>query len=352
MKNEKEKTKTEQSKGPAETAEDAYLSYPYRFWIQDVETPDEKELGKTKAEIEQKFVDLLKGINEETLQLSESLIEEKRLAHELCDLLKHILSHFKMSVTIPPKAVPFFKKTREIILNAQGNLILVDDEGRVDSRLLEDYPTDIILMVAWSFIPQLKKSISLYRKQVSQRVNFFNKINRELNNVNEVFLTSRKEPKERDLEEFFQEDVIKRIFREPEVKKPIRKFKAKKPIQEERIKKPIKEDEAKQPSKEKKPKKPRQKEKVKKPSREEGVKKPPVQEVEAKQPIQQAEVKEPIQQERPEKPIQEEKPKEPPRQERPKKPIQEEGVRKLFREEGVRKFMDYYKKTKAKRRTE
>ena len=343
MKNEKEKTKTEKSKGPAETAEDAYLSYPYRFWIQDVETPDKKELEKTKAEIEQRFVDLLKGINEETLQLSESLIEEKKLAHELCDLLKHILSHFKMSVTIPPKAVPFFKKTREIILNAQGNLILVDEEGRVDSRLLEDYPIDIILMVAWSFIPQLKKSISLYRKQVSLRVNFFNKINRELNNVNEVFLTSKKEPKERDLEEFFQEDVIKRIFREPEVKKPIQQERAKKTSREKRVKKPIRKSKA---------KKPIQKEKVKKPSREEGVKKPPVQEVEAKQPIQQAEVKEPIQQERPEKPIQEEKPKEPPREERPKKPIQQDETRKLFREEGVRKFMDYYKKTKAKRKGE
>jgi len=297
LKNEEEKTKTgtEKSKGPEETPDDTYLSYPYQFWIQDVETPDKKELEKTKTEIEQKFVDLLKGINEETLQLSELLIEENKLAHELCDLLKHILSHFKMSVTIPSNAVPFFKKTKEIILNAQGNLILVDEEGRVDSRLLEDYPTDIILMVAWSFIPQLKKSISLYRKRVSLRVNFFNKINRELNNVNEVFLTSKEEPKEPDLEDLLRENGIKKLLIEDERKKILREDEKK----ERRI-----------------PKKEPKKQDLKELPRED---------------------------ERKELRI----PKKEPKERDLKELLKEDEAKKIFREDGVKKFLDYYKKTKV-----
>jgi len=297
LKNEEEKTKTEKSEGPAETSEDAYLSYPYNFWIRNLETPDKKELEKTKFEIEQKFVDLLKGINEETLQLSEFLIEEKKLAHQLCDLLKHILSYLKMSVTIPSKAVPFFKKTKEIILNAQGNLIFVDEEGRVDSTLLEDCPTDIIVMVAWSFIPQLKKSISLYRKKVSLRVDFFNKINRELNNVNEVFLTSKKEEKESDLEELFQQDVVKKVFREERAEKPSREDRVKKTFQQDVVKKVLQEERAQKPS---------QKKRIKKTFQEDEV----------------------------------------------KKAFQENGVKKLFREDGVKKLLDYYQKAKTKRKGE
>jgi len=286
--NAEKKEKTKKGEGSVETVNDAYFSYP-QFWIQDTEKMDTNEMEKTKAEIEQKFLELLKGINEETLQLSEITIEEKRLAHELCDLLKQILFNLNMSITIPPKAIPPLKEKREIILNAQGNLIFVSEEGKVDSRLLEDYPSDIILMVAWGAIPQLKESITSYRKKVGLRVNFFNKINRELKNVQGVFLTSKEKIEEEDLEDLFQDDVVKKLLQEGapqegEVKELPREDEVEKLLQEEKIS---------------------QKEEIKKPVQEDEI----------------------------------------------KKLLQEDDVKKLFREDGVKKFLDYYKvKVKGQRK--
>jgi hypothetical protein len=286
---EKQGEKPKKDEGSVETINEEYYSYPYQFWNQDAGKANSKETEKNRAEIEQKFLDLLKGINEETLQLSEIVIEEKRLAHELCDLLKQILSNLNMSITIPSKAVPPLKEKGEIILNAQGNLIFVSEEGKVDSKLLEEYPPDVILMIAWSAIPQLKESIASYRKKVGIRVNFFNKINRELKNVQGVFLTSKEKTEEDELEELFQEDAVKKLFQEEdiekiEVKAPTREDEAEKLLQEEKI--PRKEET-----------KEETKEEIEKTVQEDAV----------------------------------------------KKLLQDDEVKKLFREDGVKKFLQYYK---------
>jgi hypothetical protein len=286
-----EKEKTKKDEGSVETLNDEYFSYPYQFCIQDAEKRDSKEIEKTKTEVEQKFLELLKGINEETLQLSEIAIEEKKLAHELCDLLKQILSNLNMTIIIPSKAIPPLKEEKEIILNAQGNLILVSEEGNVDCKLLEDYSPDIILMAAWGAVPQLKESITSYRKKIGLRVNFFNKINRELKNVQGVFLTSKEKTEEEDLEEVFQEDAVKKLLQQEKTEKSLQE----EAPQEGEIKELPRKDEIKKILQEEE--KISQKEEVKKPIQEDAV----------------------------------------------KKLLQEDEVKKLFREDGVKKFLEYYK---------
>ncbi len=284
---EKQGEKTKKDEGSVETINDEYYSYLHRFWAQDTGKANTEEIEKIKAEIEQKFLEFLKGINEETLQLSEIVIEEKRLAHELCDLLKQILSNLNMPITIPSKAVPPLKEKGEIILNAQGTLIFVNEEGKVDSKLLEEYSPDIILMIAWSAIPQLKESIASYRKKAGLRVDFFNKINRELKNVQGVFLTSKEKTEEDELEELFQEDAVKKLFQQEEA---LEKIEVKEPQREAEAEKLLKQEEKIPPKKE-------TKEKVEKPIHEDDV----------------------------------------------KKLLQDDEVKKLFREDGVKKFLQYYK---------
>jgi len=171
----------------AATAEEVYLSYPYQ--LQSEETDENFE--KTKAEIEKRFNELLTTISEETIQLSEFLMEEKKLIQELCMFLRHILKRLNMTFDIPPKAVPELQtKAKKIVLNREGHLIVIYEKEKVNSRVLEDYSPEIVLSVIWNVIPELEKSIKAYRKKISERVGIFERIRKELKNIHKAFSSS------------------------------------------------------------------------------------------------------------------------------------------------------------------
>jgi hypothetical protein len=160
----------------------------------------EREIEKIRGEVEQKFSEALKVINEETLQLSEFLIEDKKLARELCRLIRPVLKRLDLSFVIPPEAIPIFKKTDRIILNEAGHLIFVHEKTKVSSKPLEEYPPEIVLTVFLIIIPELGRSMRSYRKTIGMRISFFEKMYRELENVNRAFETS-KESEGESLEE-------------------------------------------------------------------------------------------------------------------------------------------------------
>jgi hypothetical protein len=185
--------------------------YSLLFGDQPSETLDETMVEKAKVEVEGKFLDSLKVINEEILQLSEFLIEDKKLAQELCKLIKPVLKHLNLSFVISPRAISLFEKTDQIILNEEGSLIFIHDKNKVDSKALEEYPPEIILIVFLDIIPKLGKLLKLYRKKVGMRVNFFEKIYRELENVNRTFVTSNQRHDE-SLEESVEVDGVKKVL--------------------------------------------------------------------------------------------------------------------------------------------
>ncbi|MEM2971991.1 MAG: hypothetical protein QW270_06165 [Candidatus Bathyarchaeia archaeon] len=167
----------------SEVVEEPYFFHPVQLSEETGETLDEKEIEKSKAEIEQKLQELLKGISEETLQLSEFLMEEKNLVNELCISLKQLLKKLNISFNIPPQNIPFRKKVKKVILNEEGHLILVYEKGEVNSAFLAEYPPEIVMAVLWVIMPELAKAIMLYRKKISTRVNFFGKLKKEFKSV-------------------------------------------------------------------------------------------------------------------------------------------------------------------------
>lgn len=169
------------------------------------------EIEKTRAGVEQKLFDFLKVINEETVRLSESLIEESKLSYEVCRILRQILKRLNFSFMIPSETLPWLRKTRRIILNEEGHLIIIYENGDVDSKLLEDYPPSIILIVFQYIIPKLGKLVKLYGEKISLRANFFKKIYQELDNLQRAFETSAEQPSEK---ERFRRNEIKKILSE------------------------------------------------------------------------------------------------------------------------------------------
>lgn len=154
---------------------------------EEMETAGSRDTEKTLGEMEQKFEELLRSIREETLQLSEFLIEEKRLIHELYILLKLALRQLNASFRISAKMIPLSERIKQVVLNEEGHLILVNDKGEVSSKALEDYSPEVILNVLWVVLPELSEMIVSYRKRISFRVNIFEKISREFKNLHKIF---------------------------------------------------------------------------------------------------------------------------------------------------------------------
>jgi len=190
---------------------DPEFFYPFSLGNPPLEESDEKEVERIFKEIEEKFLDSLKVINEEILQLSEFLIEDKNLAQEICKLVGPILKHLNLSFTIPARAIPLFEKTDQIILNGDGHLIFVHEKNKIDSKALKEYPPEIILLVFLNIIPKLGKVLKLYRRKVGIRVNFFEKIYRELENTNRAFVTSS-QSLDKGLESVEVDGVKKTLF--------------------------------------------------------------------------------------------------------------------------------------------
>jgi hypothetical protein len=163
--------------------EEAYFFHPVQLSEGSGEVLDEKEIEKSKTEIEQKLQELLKNINEETLQLSEFLMEENKMMEDLCMSLKQILKKLNVSFSIPPQNIPIRTKINKVILNEEGHLILVHEKGDVNSGFLAEYSPEIVMAVLWTVMPELAKVVMLYRKKISVRVNFFGKVKKELKDV-------------------------------------------------------------------------------------------------------------------------------------------------------------------------
>jgi hypothetical protein len=83
----------------------------------------------------------------------------------------------------------------------------VQKDGKVESKSLEKYPPETILMVVWALIPRLREEVSLYMKRVSVRLNFLEMVNEELKNIQRPFETHDEKPIGD-----FQEDKVKKVL--------------------------------------------------------------------------------------------------------------------------------------------
>jgi len=138
----------------------------------------------------------LKVLSEETLQLSELIWQDAKLTREFCALLKQVLKQLNMSFNLPVNVFSHEGKLQQVILNPEAHLILINDKNEVESKALEDYPSDIVFGLVSSIIPELGRSLSLYRQKISVRIDFFDRVNRELRNLRNMSDNRSSKPEE------------------------------------------------------------------------------------------------------------------------------------------------------------
>lgn len=129
----------------------------------------------------------LRIIKEETLKLSEFVLQEEKLIEELCVLLKQILKCLDMSFSLPTDIFPQTGETQRIILNDEAHLLFISEENEEKSIALDDCPPQVILKVVLFIIPELSRSITSYRKKISSRIGLFDKIKGDLANLRNIF---------------------------------------------------------------------------------------------------------------------------------------------------------------------
>lgn len=158
-----------------------FLLYPYRLHSKG----DLNEIDRER--VEKRFYNELKSLSEGAMQLAEFLSEDKRLCHEICSLLRDSLGRLDLTIEVPVKALPFLEKAERAMLNAKCHLIVVDEDGKIDSMALEDYPPEVVLMVVWNIIPKLKVLVGEYTKKVKRRVEYFDRTSRDLRSLQGAF---------------------------------------------------------------------------------------------------------------------------------------------------------------------
>ena len=176
--------------------------------IDELPFSGDKEVSDEEIkEVETKFSNLMKVITEDARQLSEYLVAEESTIRQVCKFLEKILSELDLSVVIPEKAVPTVEKSKEIILNSQCHLIIVQEDGTVESKSLDNYSPETILAVVWALIPRLREEVSAYLRRVNVRLNFLEMVKEELKNIQKPFVRSEESP----IGEF-KENKAKEIF--------------------------------------------------------------------------------------------------------------------------------------------
>lgn len=168
--------------------------FPITSHPQNGATAEMQSIGFEKSEeIEGKFQEFLKAINEETSQLAQFLVKERELMKELCGLMAQILKNLRISFSIPSECLTSLgEETKQGRLDKNGHLTITRNDGKVESRPLEEHSPDVILKVLLVVTPELERMITAYRRSVSRRVTMLEKIRHELKSMQKAFASFEK----------------------------------------------------------------------------------------------------------------------------------------------------------------
>jgi len=147
---------------------------------QSADNSNGKETEKNNNGAEQKMQEILENMAVETSHLNEVMSEESKIINEVCLSLKEVLKKLHVSFNIPPQDISPQRRTRRVILNEEGNLVFVYENGQRHSAFLAEYPPEMVMSVLWVVIPELGKAITTYRKKMNARASFFEKVKKEL----------------------------------------------------------------------------------------------------------------------------------------------------------------------------
>lgn len=126
---------------------------------------------------------LLQSMRDGARGLAESRAEDARLSRELCGALSAYTSWLDVALEIPPETIPTLHNAERMFLSPQGDLVVVDGRGKVNSQALAEYPTEIVLTVVCNALPKLQSKIDSYSHRLTERIELLGRVNEDLRSL-------------------------------------------------------------------------------------------------------------------------------------------------------------------------
>lgn len=149
--------------------------------LQHIGEPSAEE--KSLKDMESDLSNLLQSIHEGAQILVESRDRAARLVGELCASLTAYTEWLGVTIELPPETVPQFYNAEKIVLTPNSHLVVIDRQGKVDSKALEEYPTEIMLIVVWNALSQLQSAMQRYAQRLGERIDILDRISSELRSL-------------------------------------------------------------------------------------------------------------------------------------------------------------------------
>ena len=171
--------KERRRRGPVE--DQTGSTAPLEFY-EDLQ-PGGESSGERLREMEPALSELFQSMREGAQVLTESRAEDTRRSRELCDALNAYTEWLDLTLELPPETIPEFYNVEKMFLSPKGRLVVVDGQGRVRSKALKEYPTEIVLTVVWNALPRLQSKINAYAERLGERIDLLDRISRELRSL-------------------------------------------------------------------------------------------------------------------------------------------------------------------------
>jgi hypothetical protein len=126
----------------------------------------------------------IRTLQEESLQISELSEMERNYAAEVSSLLRQLIEPLNVAYHIKPGSVSNRDATlSDVVLTPQGMLFFMHNHGTINSKTLENLPSEVLVKILAEVVPQIKKVMIDKRQKISARVATLEKIGREFKKI-------------------------------------------------------------------------------------------------------------------------------------------------------------------------
>jgi hypothetical protein len=148
------------------------------------ETSADSEIQQPSEQKDSAIALSIRTLQEESLQISELSEMERNYAAEVSSLLRQLIEPLNTAYHIKPGSVSNRDATlTDVVLTPQGMLFFMHNHGTINSKTLENLPSEVLVKILAEVVPQVKKVMIDKRQKISARVATLEKIGREFKKI-------------------------------------------------------------------------------------------------------------------------------------------------------------------------
>lgn len=163
--------------------------------LEEEDTIEKLQEGKKGDEITlEEVLSSLDNIREEAGQISELTMEQKRLADEFLQNLSQVMRRLSKNLPVTTSILPReWGDIRQANLDLTGQLLILYEDGKIESKNLRDEKNhEVLINIMSDIMPKLRKLTMSHRQKIEKRVRFVSSIVKEFQRIAKSFTSNDK----------------------------------------------------------------------------------------------------------------------------------------------------------------